>query len=225
MKQESQDWLVALAEVLEANANPEQAKAMAAYMKDLFPFLGLKKPERTALCKPWLERGNRPAREDLPEVCFQLFQRPEREWAYVAIELLRLERKTLEYNDLEWLMELVRTRSWWDTVDILASDMVGRTLLRHPERWEEFLVPLMESENGWENRTAMIAQLRWKKETHTELLEQALVAHLESKWFFHRKAVGWALREYRKTDPHWVADFVDRHGEHMSGLSRREALR
>jgi 3-methyladenine DNA glycosylase AlkD len=172
-----------------------------------------------------LERGNRPAREDLPEVCFRLFERPEREWAYVALELLRLERKTLEYNDLEWLMELVRTRSWWDTVDILASDMVSRTLLRHPERWEEFLVPLMESENGWENRTAMIAQLRWKKETHTELLEQALVAHLESKWFFHRKAVGWALREYRKTDPHWVADFVDRHGEHMSGLSRREALR
>ena len=132
MKQESHDWLATLAEVLEANANPVQAKAMAAYMKDLFPFLGLKKPERTALSRPWLERGNRPAREDLPEVCFQLFQRPEREWAYVALELLRLERKTLEYNDLEWLMELVRTRSWWDTVDILASDMVGRTLLRYP---------------------------------------------------------------------------------------------
>lgn len=225
MKSESLEWLNSLTAHLEAHANPQQAPAMAAYMKNLFPYLGLKKPERQVLCKPWMDRGNRPERLDLPKVCFRLFERPEREWVYVALELLRLERKTLEFMDLEWLMELIRTKSWWDSVDILASDMIGRTLLRYPDRWEEFLVPLMESENGWENRTAMIAQLRWKKETHTELLEQALVAHLDSKWFFHRKAIGWALREYRKTDSHWVLDFVDRYGEQMSGLSRREALR
>ena len=225
MKPETTEWLEGIAADFTAQSNPAQAPAMAAYMKHHFPFLGIKKPERAALAKPWLAKGNRPERSDLPELCAVLWQKPEREWAYLALELTRLELKTLQFSDLPWLMELVRSRSWWDTVDLLASDRIGRTLLRYPDQHASFLLPLVESTNGWDNRTAIIAQLRWKKQTDVELLEAAIVPHLASTWFFHRKAIGWALREYRKTDPEWVADFLEKYGSEMSGLSRREALR
>ena len=43
--------------------------------------------------------------------------------------------------------------------------------------------------------------------------------------FFIRKGIGWALRDHARTDPAWVLAFVDAHGDHLSGLSRREALR
>ncbi len=42
--------------------------------------------------------------------------------------------------------------------------------------------------------------------------------------FFLRKGIGWALREYAKTDPAWVRAFVEAHPG-LSALSRREALR
>ena len=134
MKPETTEWLEGIAADFTAQSNPAQAPAMAAYMKHHFPFLGIKKPERAALAKPWLAKGNRPDVSDLPELCAVLWQKPEREWAYLALELTRLELKSLQFSDLPWLMELVRSRSWWDTVDLLASDRIGRTLLRYPDQ-------------------------------------------------------------------------------------------
>ena len=47
---------------------------------------------------------------------------------------------------------------------------------------------------------------------------------VHEKEFFLRKGLGWALREYSKTDPDWVIEFVGRHPG-LSSLSRREALK
>ena len=70
----------------------------------------------------------------------------------------------------------------------------------------------------------MICQLGFRGETRTEWLDEALSAHVHSTEFFHRKAIGWALRDYSKTNQRWVHQWVDAHPE-LSGLSRREALR
>lgn len=40
-----------------------------------------------------------------------------------------------------------------------------------------------------------------------------------------RKAIGWALREYAKTDAREVKRFVQKNRERLSGLSVREALK
>ncbi len=49
--------------------------------------------------------------------------------------------------------------------------------------------------------------------------------HAESSEFFIRKAIGWALREYSKTNPESVLEFVQKHEQQLSGLSKREALK
>jgi 3-methyladenine DNA glycosylase AlkD len=101
---------------------------------------------------------------------------------------------------------------------------VGALLKRHPEAVWPTLQSWIYSDSIWINRTAMIAQLGFRGETRTEWLDEALEAHTESKEFFHRKAIGWALRDYGKTNPKWVQQWVEAHPE-LSGLSRREALR
>ena len=81
----------------------------------------------------------------------------------------------------------------------------------------------------WVRRTAILAQLKHRADTDVDLLSDVLDANLEGslhgKDFFIRKAVGWALRQHARVDPDWVRAYVDSRGDHLSGLSRREALK
>ena len=143
----------------------------------------------------------------------------------MALDLVKSEAKF--WNPEEALPNLeswITTQSWWDSVDTLAVHGVGALLKRHPEAVWPTLQSWIYSDSIWLNRTAMIAQLGFRGETRTEWLDEALEAHTESKEFFHRKAIGWALRDYGKTNPKWVQQWVEAHPE-LSGLSRREALR
>ncbi len=74
-------------------------------------------------------------------------------------------------------------------------------------------------------RTSVICQLRHQADTDTDLLRFAIEANVDDTSFWLRKAIGWSLREYAKTDPDWVRAEVDRLGPRLSGLSRREALK
>ena len=56
------------------------------------------------------------------------------------------------------------------------------------------------------------------------MLEANLEQSLHGREFFVRKALGWALREYARTDPDWVRAFVAEHQEDLSGLTRERAL-
>ena len=77
----------------------------------------------------------------------------------------------------------------------------------------------------WLRRTAVLCQLRHRADTDVDLLRTAIEANVDDRSFWLRKAIGWALREYAKTDPAWVRAEVTRLGERLSGLSRREALK
>ena len=120
---------------------------------------------------------------------------------------------------------MITQGAWWDFVDEIAAHLVGSVLLRQRDR----LTPTMESwttsNDMWLARTSIICQLRHKAETDTELLDSACTRNLESTEFFIRKAIGWALREYAKTDPAWVIGYVERHEDEMSGLTYREAMK
>lgn len=224
---------------LSARANPGQAAKMAAYMKHRFPFFGIAMDERRSLLKGFLAerpipipdptgsglRSNRVGSEDKPQldIAEALWREPERELHYCALDLLERHAKSLGPEDFPRLESLVTSQSWWDSVDVLAPKVMGAILARHPEWLAEKIGEWLESGDLWLKRTALLCQMKWKERTDVEQLARAIEATKESSEFFLRKAIGWALREYAKTDPDWVCDFVERAA--LSGLSRREALK
>ncbi len=120
--------------------------------------------------------------------------------------------------------ELIVTGAWWDLVDWVASHRVGPLVRAHP-RLKRTMRAWARDRDLWKRRTAIIHQLGFKAETDTGLLVAAIEPSLDRKEFFLRKAIGWALREYAKTDPAWVVAYVEEHRERLSPLSQREALK
>jgi 3-methyladenine DNA glycosylase AlkD len=197
---------------------------MAAYMRELFPFLGIPTPQRRALARAALAGLPRPGEQDLLEVARRLWQISEREYQYVGCDLLARGAGRLTPAALPEIERLITTKSWWDTVDALATRVVGRLVLANPslrhdmDRW-------LGSESLWLVRAALLHQERWGERTDPDWLFAACARHAEARDVFVRKAIGWALRSYAPVDPMAVRAFVEGQGERLSGLSRREALR
>ena len=212
-----------LREVFAQNAHPEKALGMAKYMKNLFPFVGINSPERKNMVVE-LRKDFKPKNaQELKNWISLLWEMTEREFQYVGMDYLKRDVKLLEIEDIAYFEFLITTKSWWDSIDLISGNYLGKFLIKYPELFEETVVRFSKSENMWLNRAAIICQLSYRERTNTDLLERAIVPHLESKEFFHLKAIGWALRQYGKTNPQWVKDFVASHS--LKPLSRREALR
>lgn len=200
-------------------SNAENALPMAKYMKNQFPFLGLKKPERMKLVKPHLQEKKKEKRVDWDFIrrCYAM---PEREFQYVAIDYLELMRDFLTAADMDRI-GLVRTKSWWDTVDAL-NRVVGYLVMKYPVLKEQRVRRWMTSDNIWLVRLSLIFQLKYKEKTDTEFLKEAILANCRRGEFFIDKAIGWILREYSKTNPSWVKSFLASYGDQLSSLSIRE---
>jgi 3-methyladenine DNA glycosylase AlkD len=206
-----------------AAADPEAAAPMRAYMGDAFPFLGLASPRRRELAKRVVAGLPRPTEADLRGIALACWELPEREYQYFAVELLVAHPSACGPGFLPTAELLITTRAWWDTVDALASRVVGTIVARHPaavatmERW-------LVDGDLWLARTAILHQLHYQRETDAQRLFRYCTLQAEHPDFFVRKAIGWALRQYAKTDPDAVRDFV-RRTEQLSPLSVREALK
>jgi 3-methyladenine DNA glycosylase AlkD len=111
------------------------------------------------------------------------------------------------------------TKSWWDTVDVLASRVVG------PVAERPIIESWLTSGDLWLERTAILHQLGYGERTDADFLFRSCLTHAASTEFFLRKAIGWALRQYARVDPAAVRGFVAAHADELSGLSRREALK
>lgn len=211
-----------------AAANSAEAPGMRAYMKDHFDFLGIKTPERRALFKPYLNQLRVEANTALAvDTGFveRSWALSEREFHYNACDYLAAPavKKLLEPADVPWLRSLVERHTWWDTVDRLDR-IIGDVALRYPEL-DAVMLKWATDPNFWVRRVAIDHQLPRKEKTNTELLEQIIVLNFGSREFFINKAIGWSLREYAKTDPAWVLDFVARYEGRMAPLSVREATK
>jgi 3-methyladenine DNA glycosylase AlkD len=125
-----------------------------------------------------------------------------------------------DYNFIEFLLT---NHSWWDSVDTLASNYLGRYLRLFPEQREVVIKSWRKSENMWLRRSCLIFQLRYKSQTNFELLKSLIFEFMHEKEFFIQKAIGWSLREYAKTNPVSVRNFVEESG--IQGLAKREALK
>ena len=127
----------------------------------------------------------------------------------------------LSPNDLASIKNLITKKSWWDSVDALLKN-VGYLSVQYPEV-KETVKQWANDSNIWLVRTAILHQLGLKSETDTALLEEVITINFGTEEFFINKAIGWALREYAKTNPEWVTHFLLTNREKLHPLSWREA--
>ncbi|MEU6532478.1 DNA alkylation repair protein [Streptomyces sp. NPDC046928] len=207
-----------------AAADRERAAAMRAYMKDVAPFLGIPSPERRALSRSVVRGVPRPDEGDCTAVALRCWRLPEREYQYFAVDYLRRHVTRLSSGFLPVARQLVSTVPWWDTVDALAAHVVGglvaadTALAGDMDAW-------IEDGDLWVARTALLHQLRYRERTDAGRLFAYCLRQSGHPDFFIRKAIGWCLREYAKTDPEAVRDFLAREGGRFAPLSVREALK
>lgn len=203
---------------LMAVADASQAQPMKAYMKNNFEFLGVRTPDRRKVAKQFFKDFKAQGIDwDFVEACWA---RPYREFQYIAIDYLVTKKKDLVLADLPRLKKLAQSKSWWDSIDGLDK-LVGKIILDHPEA-SQVMLDWSVHEDFWLRRLAIDHQLLRKDKTDTDLLEKILINNLNQKEFFINKAIGWALRDYSKTNPEWVRAFIAQHRSQMAGLSIRE---
>ncbi|MFE6485824.1 DNA alkylation repair protein [Streptomyces sp. NPDC057757] len=207
-----------------AAADPQRAASMRAYMKDVAPFLGLTTPDRRALSRTVLLDTPPPRETDCTAVALRCWALPEREYRYFAVDYLQRHVRQLTSGFLPVARYLVSNVPWWDTVDALAAHVVGGLVAADP-RLKADMDAWIEDDDLWVARTALLHQLRRKDATDTERLFGYCVRQAGHPDFFIRKAIGWCLREYAKTDPEAVREFVARERGRLSPLSAREALK
>jgi 3-methyladenine DNA glycosylase AlkD len=213
-----------LVRLYEAAREPERAVRTAAYMRDQFPFLGFSSPAQRALDRMVVAGLPRPTEDDLRAVALACWDLDEREYQYFACGWLRRHINVPAAGFLETARTLITTKSWWDTVDLLATRLVGGLVRRHPSLVTEMDAWSADG-NMWLVRTAILHQLHYGTATDTERLFGYCSRQAGHRDFFVRKAIGWALRHYARTDPGAVRRYVAENQERLSPLSVREATK
>lgn len=207
---------------LQQAATPEKKAGMEAYMRNQFTFIGVDTVPRRAIFKAWINATDLPDYDDLPAVVKALWQM-ERELQYCAIELAALYKKEWTEDFASTMEHCIVTNSWWDTVDAIASEWTGPYFKRFPLQIKKITGKWNRSKNMWLQRSSIMFQKQYRKETDTALLAKYILDCASSNEFFIQKSIGWALRELGKTNPIWVRDFVA--ANELKPLSKREALK
>ena len=204
----------------EENRNELLAESMAKYMQDKFRFLGIRGATRTEIYKKYFPdaRKTKIIDWDFVESCWN---KEEREFQYVVVYYLKAMQKFLKREDISKLKYLIVTKSWWDTVDLLAK-VIGSLVIRI-EGYDQIMLEWSKDSNIWLRRVAILYQLSLKDKVDEIILDKILVNNLGDNEFFINKAVGWALRDYSKYNPEWVREFIKKNKDNMANLSIREA--
>ena len=200
--------------------NEEQAQKMSKYMLNKFEYIGIKTPERRKIFKNFFKEYKNKEKIDW-EFVNKCWENKYREFQYVAADYLKNMKDKLTIDDIPKFKQLILKKSWWDTIDNL--DMTIGALALKDSNVNKILLEWSLDENIWLRRIAIDHQLLRKEKTNTELLEKILKNNLGQAEFFINKAIGWALRDYSKTNPNWVKNFIEKNREKMAKLSIREA--
>ena len=207
-------------------ADPARAPRMRAYMKSEMPFLGVQAAPRRAALKRVFAENRLGHATDWREAVLTLWREAEyREERYAAIDLTGspLYRDWQRVSAVPMYEELIVTGAWWDLVDELAVHRMGSLLAAYPDVMRPLVLRWAGDADLWKRRTAILCQNAFKSRTDPALLYACIQPSLSDNDFFARKAIGWALREYAKTNPAEVLRYVTSTG--ITGLSRREALK
>lgn len=207
-------------EVLYEKRDEENAVNMAKYMKNQFDFLGINKPELKKIEKEYFKeiKNRKYIDYDFVNKCYS---DNNREFQYVAIDYLINKKRYLTNEDVPFIKNLIVTKSWWDTSDMIYK-LIADMALKY-EDINEILISWSKDNNIWIRRVSIIHQLHRKEKTNIELLEKIIVNNFGSDEFFINKAIGWALRDYSKTNKEWVSNFINKYKDKMANLSIKEA--
>lgn len=204
----------------EQNRNEENAVKMSAYMRNLFPFYGLPTPKRQAIYKDFLkkEKARKIVDWDFLDKCYA---DEYREFQYLVIDYLVTMQKFLTFDDVPRINKYIKSKQWWDTIDGL--DRIIGNIAFVDDRINDLMLEWSTDEDFWVRRIAIDHQLCRRDKTNKELLAKIIINNFGSKEFFINKAIGWSLRDYSKTNPEWVKEFVALHKDKMDKLSVKEA--
>lgn len=205
--------------------HPEKAQEMARYMKNRFSFIGLARPDLKSLSLSLIKDSKRWDNQTLINEVLYYFYLPQREYQYLAIALVETNYKQLTWD--EWQTHLFAlfgspqdSFAWWDSVDALRKPL-GLWFKLYPEHLAELIQQFQNDPSFWKRRVAITVQLQYKEKTEINLLAQSILCNMNDPEFFIQKGIGWALREYSKTNPQWVKHFLSKHA--FSKLASKEA--
>ena len=218
------NFISTLTQLYNTNRNEDYALQMHNYMKCKFNFFGIKAKERRVLLKTAIDKHTEEVARNYKQIARDLYQLEEREFHMCAIEIFeKNSRKYYNQEDINLITYLIVNNSWWDTVDFIAKQILGKYLKQYPKKIKEVISEYSNSENLWLNRSTILFQLGYKSKTDEELLYHLCIINSHSNEFFIKKAIGWSLREYGKTNPSSVLNFVN--STVLKPLSKKEAIR
>lgn len=204
-----------LIHLLEEHRNEENQGWMEKYMRNQFPYLGIKTPQRRELVKEYMKELKALSMAEVKT----LYNKPEREFKYVAIGILTKFQKNLSIENFDEIKELSLIEPWWDTIDSIGPSIYGPMALRDVAVKEK-LRELIYADSIWLRRISILFQLKYKDKMDEAFLTEAILANSDTREFFLNKAIGWILREYSKTNPQFVREFIGKHK--LSALSVKE---
>jgi 3-methyladenine DNA glycosylase AlkD len=209
-------------------ADPTKAPAMQAYMKSAMPYRGVSAPVLKQLCRDTFKAHRLATAAEWQRVALDLWRNAgfrEERYAAVLLTQARMYRDFQTFSSVPMLEEMIVTGAWWDFVDTLAGYNLGDILRAEPRRMKPLMRRWARDTDMWKRRSAILCQLKFKRETDLALLYDCIEPNLSHKDFFIRKAIGWALRQYAWTDPKEVRRYVKVNTDRLSPLSVREALK
>jgi 3-methyladenine DNA glycosylase AlkD len=212
-----------LKSVFEKNADPATAAGAKAYMRNKSEFYGLSSPLRRQLVKEFIVKSGYPPYEAMEEMLHYAWEQPQREWQYVAMEIVEKYVKKSDPGLVDLTEWMITHKSWWESVDYIAPNIAGALFQKFPEARMRYIEKWMNSENLWLQRSCLLHQLHYKKNTDQELLFNLCERLADHPDFFIRKAIGWSLRQFSKTSPEAVINYVNT--QKLSNLSQKEALK
>jgi 3-methyladenine DNA glycosylase AlkD len=194
-----------------------------AYMRNQFVFIGVATPIRRKITRSLMNESKTFTEKELVSLCQDLWEQKEREFQYVACDLLIKNSNRLSQDfvtkQAKWF---ITTKSWWDTVDALRT-AIEPVIDRNPQL-RKLMDQWVKYDNIWMVRVAIIHQLKLGKRTDVIRLEKYCALRAKDQEFFIAKAIGWALRSYSYTDPRFVKKFIKSHPD-LQTLSVREGLK
>ncbi|UII34245.1 DNA alkylation repair protein [Fulvivirga ulvae] len=209
-----------LREYFKPHADKSKAFAMKKYLRGNFEFFGIQTPLRRNLARHFLKSHGLPSISELHQMVVELWTLPERELQLTAMDICEKLAKKVSEDHITTLEYMLTHKQWWDTVDLTAANLAGKYFKLYPENISSFIPKWQHTEDFWLNRSAILFQLKYKRDTDTALLAETILSHTSSREFFIQKAIGWALREYSKTNPEWVRAFIQ--NNRLANLSVRE---
>lgn len=192
--------------------NDEDALRMEQYMKYNFKFLGVKAHLRTQIVKYLYPDHVEEIRANLIDLVYELYDMQEREYQYVALELIKKNLDLLyKIEYVPFLRKLTELKPWWDTIDIFAKDILGKYLLKFPEMTDTLVNLMINSDNKWKVRSALLFQIHYKEKTNGELLFKVVRKFQHHPEQFVQNAINWSLNEYKKYNEVEVSKFIKKY--------------